>query len=336
MADILVVIDKLELKFFEFNDLVTNFWIIKTLLKRNHNVFVTTIENLFLQNNLPFAYVFGTKITNTIVREQDIVYDKQNAQKKCINDFNMVLFRPDPPVNINYINATYIFDFVDEKKVKLVNKPSAIRNFSEKLHINFFPEFIPEAIVTSNIDEIKNFVQRCGKCIIKPLNKCFGANVFMVKNDDLNTNTIIKLVTNDGSKFVMVQKFVESSLKGDKRILILGDKVLNFALNKIPNNNDFKFSTHNDSHLSLTHMTQKEFSMVKSVAEKLNKLNLPMAGLDVIEDKIIEINVTSPCYFIREINNIYNIKLHEEIADFLENFLFIENIQLSAASSLLQ
>ena len=109
MQKILFVIDRIELKYFEFNDLVTNFWLIKEFLKRNYDVFITTIDNLGIQDSIAVA-----KSAKTHIKNEDIKHTK-NWEQIPINDFNMVLFRPDPPVDMDYISATYVFDFVDEE-----------------------------------------------------------------------------------------------------------------------------------------------------------------------------------------------------------------------------
>ena len=80
---------------------------------------------------------------------------------------------------------------------------------------------------------------------------------------------------------------------------------------------DFKFNTHNDDFIVDSGLTKSDFEMFTPVAKKLNSLGIKMAGLDVINGKIIEVNVTSPCYFIKEINRIYNIHLENEICEFL-------------------
>ena len=54
--DILFIIDRLELKYFEFNNLVTNFWIIREMLYENKRVFITTIDKLGLASNKAFAH----------------------------------------------------------------------------------------------------------------------------------------------------------------------------------------------------------------------------------------------------------------------------------------
>ena len=72
-------------------------------------------------------------------------------------------------------------------------------------------------------------------------------------------------------------------------------------------------------------ISQSEKEKFIPVAKELTKLGLPLVGLDVIDEKIIEINVTSPCYFIKEVNGHFNCNLEKKITGFIiarvENFL---------------
>ena len=89
-------------------------------------------------------------------------------QEKEINSFDLVMFRPDPPVDIDYINATYIFDFVT---TRVVNSPKSIRDFNEKLHSLYFSEYMTNSTVTSSLKDIENFLAQYGQIVLKPLNK---------------------------------------------------------------------------------------------------------------------------------------------------------------------
>ena len=306
---ILFVIDKIELKYFEFNNLVTNFWLIKGFLERNNEVYITTIPNLSLKSDIAY-----TKCYETFTQDNNIFYKNIQIDKQ-IDDFDLVMFRPDPPVDIDYINATYIFDFV--KKAEVINSPSAIRDFNEKLHSVYFKEYMSENIVTSSLKDIENFLEVNKEIVLKPLNRCFGAGVMYLYAGDPNTRTIINTMTNNETTLVMVQKFIPEVKKGDIRVLTLGDKILPYAIKKLPTKDDFKFNTHNDDFITSADMTKKELEYFTPIAKKLNSMGIKMAGLDVIDGKIIEVNVTSPCYFIKEINGMYNIHLEDEICDFL-------------------
>lgn len=306
---ILFVIDKIELKYFEFNNLVTNFWLIKGFLERNNEVYITINPYLSLKADIPYA-----KCYETFVRDGNIFY-KNVLSENQIDDFDLVMFRPDPPVDIDYINATYIFDFV--KKAEVINSPSSIRDFNEKLHSVYFKEYMSENIVTASLNDIEKFLSINKEIVIKPLNRCFGSGVMYLYHGDPNTRTIINTMTNNETTLVMVQKFIPEVKKGDIRVLTLGDRVLPYAIKKLPTSDDFKFNTHNDDFIVASGLTKTELEVFTPVAKKLNSMGIKMAGLDVIDGKIIEVNVTSPCYFIKEINRVYNIHLEDEICDFI-------------------
>lgn len=312
MQKILFIIDKVELKYFEFNDLVTNFWLIREFLKNGAEVYISTMDKLSIKAAKGFALSFRAFMEGN----ENIAYEKQ-LQELPINDFDMVLFRPDPPVDIDYINATYVFDFVDESKTTLINNPRAIRNFNEKLHVNYFPEFAPQNIVSADITTIKEFIEVYNKAVIKPLNRCFGNGVFFLDKNDINLSTIIKTITNDGNTAVMVQEYFESAKSGDKRVLLLGEDVLEECVIKVPLKDEFKFSCHSDEYLQKAALTDEERKFCKVVAKKLNSMGIYMVGLDLLDSKIIEINITSPCYFIREINNLFDVKFEQKIMNYL-------------------
>lgn len=306
---ILFIIDKLELKYFEFNKLVTNFWLIKGFLDRQCEVFITTIPNLLLRTDIPCAKCYEA------FEADDNIFYKNVLTEKIIDDFDLVMFRPDPPVDIDYINATYVLDFV--KKAEIINSPAAIRDFNEKLHSVKFKQYMADNIVTASLKDIEDFLQVNKEIVLKPLNRCFGAGVMYLYEGDPNTRTIINTMTNNESTLVMVQKYLPEVRKGDKRVLTLGDKVIPYSIKKLPSDDDFKFNTHNDDFIKEAELSAQELADFTNVAQELNNIGIKMAGLDVIDGKIIEVNVTSPCYFIKEINGLFGIHLENDICDFL-------------------
>lgn len=324
---ILYVIDRLELKYFEFNDLVTNFWLIKSFLERSHDVYIATIDMLKLKSSIAY-----TSCYKSYINDNNIFYDKTNLQQMRIEDFQLVMFRPDPPVDLDYINATYVFDFVDRAKTFILNDTKAVRNFNEKMHAVLFNDLMPENIVTSSKSDIIDFLNEHEEIILKPLNQCFGGGVMYLKRGDKNTAVIINAMTKNGTQLIMVQKYLKSAVNGDTRVLILGDKVLPYSVQKVPSNNDFKFCEHDDAHVIRGELSESEIKRFVPVAEKLNAMGIYMAGLDVIEGKIIEVNVTSPCYFIREINRNFSINIENEISDYIIS-LVQSKLQLAVCCS---
>ena len=224
------------------------------------------------------------------------------------------MFRPDPPVDINYINATYVFDFVH---TRVVNSPKAIRNFNEKLHSIYFSEYMSPNIVTSSMKDIEEFLNIHKQIVLKPLNRCFGSGVMYLYAGDPNTHTIINTVTDNETSLAMIQEYIPEVKNGDIRVLTLGDKILPYSIKKLPSGDDFKFNNHSDNFVVKSELTKNDLEYFTPVAQKLYSMGIEMAGLDVINKKIIEVNVTSPCYFIKEMNNCYHISVEKMLADYL-------------------
>lgn len=314
MKKVLFIIDETEYKYFEFNVLVTDFWMIKTFLEEGYKVDITTKHELFLEGNLPNALVYETGIKNN-----DIV-KSENYKKNCLNNYDVIFVRPDPPVDIDFINATYVLDYVDEK-VFCVNSPYALRNINEKLYVNKFPSLAPKNIVTSEAALIKEFLFENNEIIIKPLNKCFSSGVFYLNTRDKNINAIISSATDNGKTKVMVQKFLPKISEGDKRLIFIAGEIFDYAVTKVATNNDFKFNEHKKENLILGNLTPAQKEMEKIISKTLMDDGVYMAGLDVIDDKIIEINITSPCFFINEINSLYNINFEKIIFNKIESLI---------------
>lgn len=314
MKKVLFIIDEIEYKYFEFNVLVTDFWMIKTFLEEGYKVDITTKHELFLEGNLPNALVYETGIKN-----KDIV-KSENYKKNCLNNYDVIFVRPDPPVDIDFINATYVLDYVDEK-VFCVNSPYALRNINEKLYVNKFPSLAPKNIVTSEAALIKEFLFENNEIIIKPLNKCFSSGVFYLNTRDKNINAIISSATDNGKTKVMVQKFLPKISEGDKRLIFIAGEIFDYAVTKVATNNDFKFNEHKKENLILGNLTPAQKEMEKIISKTLMDDGVYMAGLDVIDDKIIEINITSPCFFINEINSLYNINFEKIIFNKIESLI---------------
>lgn len=319
MHKILFVLDRLELKHFEFNNLVTNFWLVKELLRQGQELFVTTIDKLGVSGSKAYC-----SCVKSFIKGDDISIEKEFLRQN-IEEFQLVLFRPDPPVDLDFINATYVFDFVDRARTLILNDTKAIRDFNEKLHANYFYDLMPKNITTASKKDIEEFLEVTGEIILKPLNQCFGAGVMYLKKGDKNTNSIINTMTKNQTNLIMVQKYIPSVEFGDKRVFTLGDEVLDECVMKLPTKNDFKFNTHSDEFVKKATLSESEKQKFSQVAKTLNKMGIFMAGLDVIDEQIIEINVTSPCYFIKEVNNYFDTNLEKKIVGEILNKVNVIN-----------
>jgi glutathione synthase len=323
-------IDKVEFQYFSFHRLVTTFWLIKECNARSWEVYISTANQLFLKDNIPHANLFKTSLHNTKGSLE------LTREKECnlfnLNNFDLVFFRPDPPVDIDYINSTYILDFIDQTKTTVVNSPSGIRNTNEKVCINRFPKYVPPSIVTSTPLLIKEFLEEHNEIVLKPINKCFGKGVFYLKKGDKNINSIIDSSTDSGKTVIMAQEFINTNAGGDKRVNIICGNVLEEAITKLYGDGDFKFNTHSDECFKKVYITDREREICNEIAPQLMSDGLYLVGLDMLGEKIIEINVTSPCFFIKEMNQFFNTNLEVTIIDHIESLIASRKKDLSLIS----
>lgn len=312
MKNILIVIDEIEFKYFEFNKLVTNFWLVYEYLRLGCNVFISLKNKLFLKNDVAFAYSYKTFYENNDIKKED----KPLIIK--LDDFDTIFFRPDPPVDIDYINATYILSYV--KNALIINRADSLREKNEKLYVNEFQGLIPDNIVSSDEKIIKEFLFYKHEIIIKPLNRCFGSGVFYLNDKDKNINSIISTATNNFKTSVMVQEYLPQIKEGDKRLIYICGKIFDYCVKKVATNDDFKFNEHNKDTLKFAQLTKEEKELENKLKDKFEKDGIYLAGLDVIDGKIIEINITSPCFFINEINSIFNIQFEQLIVERINQY----------------
>ena len=179
------------------------------------------------------------------------------------------------------------------------------------------------------LNDIIEFLNENDEIILKPLNQCFGGGVMYLKRGDKNTAVIINSMTDNGKQLIMVQKYIPQAQYGDKRVMILGDDILPYCIQKVPSNDDFKFCKHSDENIHKAVLTQDEIEKFKLVAKRLNSMGIYMAGLDVIDGQIIEVNVTSPCFFIREVNNHFGCHIENDIIDFIISKVKARNLMCS-------
>lgn len=226
--------------------------------------------------------------------------------------------RKDPPFNMDYIYATYILDMVDSDKTRVINSPRGIRESNEKLYSLHFKEFIPETLVSKNVDQIKEFMTGAGgEIVVKPLDGYGGEGIFYVKEGDFNTSSILESITDFGSTYIMAQKFIKKVSEGDKRIIMLNGTPIGAVL-RVAAKGEFRSNFHSGGHPVKTRLTRRDMEICKSVGPRLVQDNLYLVGIDVVGGYLTEVNTTSPTC-VQEINHFSHTKLEEQIVDFAES-----------------
>lgn len=142
--------------------------------------------------------------------------------------------RKDPPFDTEYIYSTYILERAEEKGTLIVNKPQSLRDCNEKLYTAWFSDLTPETLVTRSKTQLKEFWQKHGDIIMKPLDGMGGASIFRVKEGDPNIGVIAETLTELGTRYCMAQNYLPAIKDGDKRVLVVDGEPVPYCLARIP------------------------------------------------------------------------------------------------------
>src|SRR6185503_11917234 len=145
-------------------------------------------------------------------------------------DFDVVLMRKDPPVDVSYLHATWILDHARGKTL-LVNDPRGLRELNEHLAVLRFPHLTPPTIVTRSAERLREFqAAQGGAIVVKPVDGYGGLGIFVVRDGDPNASSIIETSTGAGSQWTLAQKYLPEAVQGDKRIVLADGEPLGAVL----------------------------------------------------------------------------------------------------------
>ena len=259
---------------------------------RGNAVFATTTADLLLRDGQAHAVC-----TSLEVHDSDDWYTAAPPAVLALNDFDAVLMRTDPPVDTDYLLATQMLDVAAAKGVRVLNRPSALRDFNEKLAILNFPQFIAPTLVSAKRDDILAFLAAHADIIVKPLTEMGGSGIFRLTSNDPNRNAILETLTHHGHRPIMAQRYLPEITHGDKRILIIDGEVLPWALARIPLPGETRGNLAAGGTARAQALSPRDREIAETIAPWAKAQGIFLAGLDVIGDCLTEINVTSPTGF---------------------------------------
>lgn len=228
-----------------------------------------------------------------------------------------VFIRKDPPFDFAYGHLTRQLDLI-RKRVLVMNDPTGIRDANEKLYAFHFAELMPKSLVAADPKRLIDFVAEVGgKAVIKPLDGAGGTGVLALSLDDRNTRSIVDILTKEGQELVLVQEYEPAVRVGDKRVLVLDGRVLG-AILRVPRQDDLRANIHAGGRVGATALTLGEERIVSVMGPKLREAGLYFVGLDLIGEKLIEVNVTSPTG-IQELGRLTGTKPELDVIEWVEN-----------------
>ena len=224
-------------------------------------------------------------------------YEGVHADTLALADMGAVVMRKDPPFDQEYLYTTHLLSQAEREGARVFNRPSALREHPEKLAILEFPEFIAPTQVTREIEAIRAFHAEHKDIILKPLDGMGGMGIFRVKADGLNLGSIAETLTRQETQTIMVQAFLPAITAGDKRVLLMNGKPVPFALARIPQGGEVRGNLAAGGKGVAQPLTESDLHIAESLGPVLAARGLLLVGLDIIGDRLTEINVTSPTCF---------------------------------------
>ncbi len=254
-------------------------------IQNKYKIFYYDPKNLSLIKKKVLAKGFFIKFNYQDKKFYKIIKEQTLDLAKC----KFILIRQDPPFNLEYISTTYILDFI-KNKVKIINNPTSIRNISEKLYSTKYLKYMPDTIFSQNINEIKKFIKKNKKIVIKPIHSYSGNDIHLLNK--FNLKLINKFIKKHDH--IMCQKFLSKINNGDKRVFIINGKVCG-AISRVPKKGSFLSNLSKGAKPININLTKLENKISKLIAKDLKKENIFFAGIDFIDQKLNgDINVTSP------------------------------------------
>lgn len=253
-------------------------------------------KNLSLQNGKVIANVQEI----TLKANKDKYFSLGKIYETDFSDIDFILMRQDPPFDMNYLTYTYFLEMLPTTII--LNSPKNVRDCPEKIFACKFADLMPPTLISSDILSIATFHKKYKEIVVKPLYAFGGRDVFLIKSkDDLekHSNYLIEKYNCP----LVAQKFLPNIVKGDKRVILIDGKIAG-ALNRIPQKGNIRSNLASGGTAQKTTLSDKEKEICKRVGKELKKRNLLLAGIDIIDGNLTEINVTSPTG-LRVINRLY-------------------------------
>ena len=281
--DLLVIMDPLEGCDPEGD---TSIGLMAAALELGHRVAWCTAGELTLVHGTVRARA------RAVVASGSTVVSSGGVQDLGLDDTDAVLVRTDPPVDADYLAMTLLLEFARGATL-VVNDPRGLREANEKLYACRFPDLMPPTVVTAATATLLAFAERHDGAVLKPLDGHGGEGVVRLTVGDPDVVSLVAAATRDGSRPVMAQQFLPGVADGDRRVLLVDGEPIG-VLNRRPAPGEFRANIGRGASVEVVDLDDRDLRIVDALAPSLRADGLWFAGLDVIDGRLSEVNVTSP------------------------------------------
>lgn len=298
--------------------------IIHEAVKRGNDVSLTTPLNLTIRDSVTLSHCKQIIKKDKVSKSMTSFYKSVEFEIEMLelSTFDVIFMRDNPPMD------SLVLNFLDSIKddVFIINAIDGLREANNKIYTAAYSDptqrLIPATHVSKNIDYLLRIIKESEneKMIMKPLDGYGGSGVIVIEKTAMqNIRSLLDFYINrekGQSNYVILQDYIEGAENGDVRILMLNGKPIG-ALRRRPAQGDARSNISAGGTVEKYKLTKEDKLLCSKIGEKLVRDGIYFAGLDLINGKLIEVNVMSPGT-ITDINKLNNVKLQEKIIDYLE------------------
>ncbi len=278
---------------------------------RGHSLFMYTPDNLMFRE----GKVLAKGATLQVRREYGNHADLTEQREVDLSTFDVIWLRQDPPFDMGYITTTHLLDRIHPETL-VVNDPTWVRNWPEKLKVLDYPDLTPPTAIARNIYALKAFKDVHDDVILKPLYGNGGAGVFRLTPEDRNLNSLHELFTGINREPLIMQMFLPDVSKGDKRIILVDGQPVG-AINRVPAKGETRSNMHVGGRPEPVDLSDRDREICERIGRDLKDHGQVFVGIDVIGGWLTEINVTSPTG-VQELERFDGINVAEKIWQVIE------------------
>ncbi|MGB3607000.1 MAG: glutathione synthetase [Psychroserpens sp.] len=278
-----------------------------TAYKRGHEVFFIGV------GELSYASKGHLSVRSKTIKDRNFksveMYFKAVQKEKfstvSSEDLDVLFLRNNPADEINERdwaqNAAFIFgEIAMRNDVLVLNHPNSLAGAVNKMYFQHFPEILrPKTVITRDHEEVQHFFEsQKRKMILKPLQGSGGTNVFMMdKQNEHNLSQTIDAICRDG--FVIAQEYLSEAKNGDTRLFLMNGEPLKVngqyaMMQRVNKSGDIRSNIHAGGKPQKAKMTDQIMELADIVRPKLVQDGMFLVGIDIVGDKLMEINVFSP------------------------------------------
>ena len=282
--------------------------------RRGHSVFYLAEGGITLENIKGSFKVI--KVIPQKKEKQPFIIEKTVYLSE--KEIAVIFIRTDPPFDEEYLMQTWLLERFRDK-IPMINDPVGIRTVNEKVWVSQFTSIVPKTLISRQKADIFRFIKREKDVIVKPTGQFGGCSIFHLRAGDENTNVTVETLSRNYSQEIVVQEYLPEAKKGDKRILLLNGEPLGAVL-RVHSKDDHRNNFFAGGQPKRTVINKNDIRIIETLKPYLHKLGLNFVGIDIIGDRLIEVNVTSPTC-LQEMNSIYRLNLERKVIDFAESLI---------------